>query len=480
MAKKDVAAAAKRASAALVSSGSRAATTPIWFVHEANEDEDLAALTPAQRTWLESISWQAKAGRFALVPGESGELSAVVLGLGQPAGDAPFDPFLPGLLPTSVPTANYHFANPPSDATLASLSWLLGAYAFDECKSSKANKVPRLKLAKGVDRAQTTAIAEAVYLGRDLINRPANDFGPEELEEAARHLAGNFGAHAKITQGHQLLSENFPLIHAVGRASDREPRLIDLNWSGGGKANRSLPKVTLVGKGICFDTGGLNIKPGNSMLLMKKDMGGAAAALALAAMIMSAELPVQLRVLIPAAENSLSGNAYRPGDVIKSRAGTTVEIANTDAEGRLVLADALTLADEDKPDYLFSFATLTGSARVALGPDLPPLYVDDDALAAQIQAASIRVCDPLWRMPFWQPYDRLLNGKIGDVNHIYESPFAGSITAALFLKRFVMSAKRYAHLDIFGWVPSKRPARPRGGEPQGARAIFEVLRNLTG
>ncbi len=482
MMNRDDYAAAARVGEALVSANARAPTTPIWFASKGNEDEELAELAPTGRSWLERIDWQANAGAHALVPGENGDLGAIVFGLGDADQTvrSPYSPLLPGALSSLLPDGDYHFANEPKDVKLTSLAWLLGAYSFDEyCTTTKDARMPRLKLSAGVDRAQLLSLAQSVYLGRDLINRPANDLGPAELEEAARHLASTFGAHAHIVQGHQLLADNFPLIHAVGRASEREPRLIDITWAAKGNAKDSGPRVTLVGKGICFDTGGLNIKPGNAMLLMKKDMGGAAVALSLAAMILKAELPVRLRVLIPAAENSISGDAYRPGDIITARNGATVEIANTDAEGRLVLADALALADDEEPDYLFSFATLTGAARIALGPDLPPFYATDESLAEQIQTASMEVCDPLWQLPFWQPYDSLLTGKVGDVNHIYDSPFAGSITAALFLKRFVKQAKCYTHLDVFGWVPVKRPARPRGGEPQGARAIFEVLQAVT-
>jgi leucyl aminopeptidase len=272
-----------------------------------------------------------------------------------------------------------------------------------------------------------------------------------------------------------LLERNFPLIHAVGRASARPPCLADLAW---GKP--SDPKVTLVGKGICFDSGGLDIKPPPAMALMKKDMGGAASVMALGAMIMAAKLPVRLRILIPAADNAISGSAFRPGDIIKSRAGITVEIANTDAEGRLVLADALALADDDAPDLLIDMATLTGAARVALGPELTPFYTDDETLAADLAAAGLSVADPVWRMPFWAPYDEYLKSKVADVNHIYDSPFAGSITAALFLKRFVKKAKRYAHLDIYAWTPRAAPGKPVGGEPQGARALFEAIQTAYG
>jgi leucyl aminopeptidase len=298
--------------------------------------------------------------------------------------------------------------------------------------------------------------------------------GPEELEGAAHELAQQHGASVSSIVGDELLSKNFPMIHAVGRASTRAPRLIDLTWGSAGAR-----RVTLVGKGICFDTGGLDIKPASGMLIMKKDMGGAATVLALGHMIMAAKLDVRLRILIPAAENSIAGNAFRPGDVLTSRAGKTVEIGNTDAEGRLVLADALALADEERPDTLASFATLTGAARVALGPDLPPCYTDEEDFAARIAAAGNRVGDPVWRMPLWRGYEPYLDSQVADMNNVSEAPFAGSVTAALFLRRFVRNARRFAHLDIYGWRPAAKALGPKGGEVQGARALYAVLREET-
>ena len=311
---------------------------------------------------------------------------------------------------------------------------------------------------------------EAIWLGRDLINTPANDMGPDDIENAARELALRHGASVSVITGDDLLTHNFPLIHAVGRASPRAPRLIDLTWG-----NPDAPKVTLVGKGIVFDTGGLDLKPSSAMLLMKKDMGGSATALSLAHMIMGQRLPVRLRVLIPAAENAVSGNAFRPSDVIKSRLGHTVEIGNTDAEGRLVLADALALADEESPASLFTFSTLTGAARVALGPDLPAFFTDDEALASVVVARGRAIGDPVWRMPLWNGYERNLDSEVADMNNVSESPFSGAIIAALFLRRFVKRANRFAHFDLYGWRPAARPLGPKGGEPQSARAVFDVL-----
>jgi leucyl aminopeptidase len=294
--------------------------------------------------------------------------------------------------------------------------------------------------------------------------------GPDELEEAARNLAAAHGADISVVRGDDLLARNFPMIHAVGRASAGAPRLIDITW---GKVDA--PKVTLVGKGVCFDTGGLDIKPSAGMLLMKKDMGGAANVLGLASMIMAAKSNVRLRVLIPAVENSIAGNAFRPGDVLRSRKGITVEIGNTDAEGRLVLADALALADEEQPALLIDMATLTGAARVALGPDLPPFYTSDETLASDLTAASVAVEDPLWRMPLWRPYDTRLSSKIADINNVTTDGFAGSITAALFLKRFVEKTPGWAHFDIFAWNPADRPYGLAGGEAQGIRALERVI-----
>ncbi|HXF54152.1 MAG TPA: leucyl aminopeptidase family protein, partial [Hyphomicrobiaceae bacterium] len=310
---------------------------------------------------------------------------------------------------------------------------------------------------------------------RDLINTPANDMGPAELEEAARAIGARHGARVTSIIGDALIEANFPMIHAVGRASSRPPRLIDVTW---GRSDAA--KVTVVGKGICFDTGGLDIKPSSAMLLMKKDMAGAATALALAAMIMGLKLDVRLRVLIPAAENSIAGNAFRPRDVLKTRAGISVEVGNTDAEGRLVLADALTLADAEAPDTLLTFSTLTGAARVALGAELPALYTDEDAFAAQIIAAGDSVGDPVWRMPFWKGYARQLDSDVADMGNVSDSPMAGSIIAALFLRRFVTRATRFAHFDIYGWRTAAAPLGPKGGEPQGARTALAVLEQFYG
>ena len=379
------------------------------------------------------------------------------------------DPFLPGRLPGLLPQGIYRFDNPTPDIRLAALAFALGSYQFARYRKAE-NRQARLEIPDGVDGDDLSRIVEGVFLARDLINTPANDMGPGDLEDAARLLAARHGAAIRTVVGDELLARNFPLIHAVGRASAGAPRLIDLNW--GEPAD---PKVTLVGKGVCFDSGGLDIKPENAMLLMKKDMGGAASVLALAHMIMDRRLRIRLRVLIPAVENAISGNAFRPKDIYRSRKGLSVEIGNTDAEGRLILADALALADEDAPDLLVSMGTLTGAARVALGPDLPPLYSHDETLALAVMRHGMLENDPVWRLPLWAPYDSMLESKVADLGNIATGGFAGSIICSLFLNRFVTAAKTWLHFDIYGWTPSGKPGRPEGGECQAARALYSLL-----
>ena len=465
------------ATAVLLAADAKKKSVPVWLARNSRWARE-APLSEAQRTWAEAQGFKGAARKHVLLPGPDGTLAGAALGLGEErAGDPMEKPELAvGLLPNMLPPGCYHLADDLAEPELAAVAWGLGAYRFRRYKSAGVDDVPQLKMPLGADPARTLALIEGVWLGRDLINTPASDMGPQELEDAARQLARTHGADVSSVVGDDLLAKNFPLIHAVGRASPRAPRLIDLTWGrAGGRAGDR--QITLVGKGIAFDTGGLDIKPASGMLIMKKDMGGAAAVLALGHMVMAAKLDVRLRILIPAAENSISGNAFRPGDVLASRAGRTVEIGNTDAEGRLVLADALALADEERPNAVISFATLTGAARVALGPDLPPLYCDDDALAQAMVAAGNRVGDPVWRMPFWSAYDANLDSAVADMNNVSDLPFAGSVTAALFLRRFVKQAARYVHLDIYGWRQSAKPLGPKGGEPQAARAVFEVLRS---
>lgn len=442
----------------------------IHAVNADSLDRTLALLPPAAGRWVKANGYKAAQGSVLTVPDADGGVAAVLFGEGSTSAA-----HAAGVLPGALPAGTYHldgFADPH----MACLAFALGSYVFDAYKSKAAKSEAgteraRLVVPDGFDLAAARIELEAVGLARDLINTPANDFGPEELADAARRLAERFDAPFKVISGEDLLEKNFPMIHAVGKASTRAPRLIDFSW--GDEAN---PRVTLVGKGVCFDTGGLDIKPPSSMLLMKKDMGGAANVLALASMIMASNLPVRLRVLIPAVENSISGNAFRPGDILPSRKGISVEIGNTDAEGRLVLADALALADEENPDLIIDMATLTGAARVALGPEVMPFYTDDDAFAAAVADKAETVADPVWRMPLWQPYAKMLDSKVADVNHISSGGFAGSITAALFLSRFVENAGTWAHFDIFGWVPSARPGHPEGGEAQAIRALFAALK----
>ena len=441
---------------------------PIIFATKATWEGIAKDLPEQARQFAAANGFTAKPGKCLTLPSPDGRIAQVVFGLEDETGKSR-DLFRPGALPGLLPPGIYRFANAPHDARLATLAFALGTYRFGRYRKNETPAV-RLVPPDGVDVADIARMAEAAALARDLINTPSNDMGPEELAQAAQALAARFGASFNCIVGDELVKQNFPLIHAVGMASTRAPRLIDLTWG-----DPSHPKVTLVGKGVCFDTGGLDLKPSSGMLIMKKDMGGAANVLALAQMVMDARLKVRLRVLIPAVENAVAGNAFRPLDIFKSRKGPTVEIGNTDAEGRLVLADALALADEEKPDLLVDLGTLTGAARVALGPDLPPFYTNDETLAEDVAAHAKRENDPLWRMPLWPPYDSWLNSKTADINNAPSGGFAGSITCALFLQRFVTDAKSWLHVDIYGWTPSAKPARPEGGECQAARAIYKLL-----
>jgi leucyl aminopeptidase len=447
--------------------------TPIWLLRSG--DPAPATLSEAQLAWLAAQRFTGGARKQVQLPSADGALAGIAFGLGDGTAGEPSGPsaLLTGLLAQSLPAATYSFADTPQNAELAAIGWGLGAYKFQRYRTGADSNAPRarLRLPSTVDTDKVINTTEAIWLGRDLINTPASDMGPQDIEDAARSLAERHGATITVISGDDLLRENFPMIHAVGRASPRPPRLIDMTW---GPADGK--KITLVGKGITFDTGGLDIKPSSAMLIMKKDMGGAATALALAHMIMGQKLNCRLRVLIASAENSISGDAFRPGDVLKSRAGTTVEIGNTDAEGRLVLADALALADEESPDSIYVFATLTGAARTALGPDLPAFFTDDDKIGAALPQLAASIGDPVWRMPLWVGYQKNLDSDVADINNVWDTPFAGAITAALFLRRFVSNARRFAHFDLYGWRPGQRPLGPKGGEPQTARAVMEYLR----
>lgn len=417
--------------------------------------------------WLESTGFSADTGKFALLADAAGKLERVVAVI----SDKP-DLWSIAHLPTALPKGSYTATGEVTEVQLAdmALGWQLATYRFDRFKTEQGKELATLIMPEKCNITVIEAMAEGIFLARDLINRPANDLTPYALADAAVELAKHHGATCSVIKDDDLLTQNYPLVHMVGRASDNRPCLIDLRWG-----NAKHPKVTLVGKGIAFDSGGLDIKPSSGMLLMKKDMGGAANVLALAHAVMAAKLPICLRVLIPAAENSVSGNAFRPKDVIKSRKGITVEIGNTDAEGRLVLCDALAEADSETPELLVDFATLTGAARVALGTDIPAFFTDDDTLAADIAESSKTEQDPLWRLPLWQPYREQLDSTVADIDNAGSGAFGGAITAALYLKEFVENSKSWVHIDLMAWNSKSRPGRPLGGEVMGVRALFHLL-----
>lgn len=433
----------------------------------------------ALETWLESQSAQVQAwttamcftaglGQALCVPGTDGQVALAMIGYGC-AATRQRGRFALAQGAAKLPDGVYEIASglPEELAEVEALGWLLSGYRFDRYKK-KSVMGAALIAPDGIDAIKIEAVAAGEALTRDLINTPAADMGPPDLEEAARTLAEQHGARIEVTTGDALIEANLPMIHCVGRAADRAPRLIDMRWGDDG------PTLTLVGKGVCFDTGGLNLKPAASMGLMKKDMGGAAAVLGLAHMLMATGARMRLRVLIPAVENSVAGNAFRPQDVLTSRKGLTVEINNTDAEGRLVLADALALADEETPDQIISMATLTGAARVAVGPDLAPYFSDDTLFVTALEAAAVGVADPVWRLPFHDPYESMIEPDVADLDNAPKGGFAGTITAALFLRRFVTNS-RYAHFDIYGWQPVAAPARQMGGVGQGTRALHAAL-----
>ncbi|MBF9032994.1 leucyl aminopeptidase family protein [Rhodobacterales bacterium HKCCE2091] len=452
-----------------------AAAIPVRLVPEDGAADARAALSGPGAAWVERMGFSGKAGETLALPDAEGGVACVLAGTGRPASRPRF---AVGAAIAGLPEGDYALESWPSDTGEAeelALGFLLSQYRFDRYARQS---MPKARLAPPPDAAMAARaerIAEGECLTRRLIDTPAEDMGPDALEEAARELAETHGAGIAVTEGEALLDANFPLIHAVGRAADRAPRLIEITWTGAADG----PEITLVGKGVCFDTGGLNLKPGASMGLMKKDMGGAATVLGLAQMLMAEPAPIRLRVLIPAVENAVSGPSFRPGDILTARNGKTVEVNNTDAEGRLVLADALALAVETPPDLLVSMATLTGAARVALGPDIAPFFSTDDTLAAALSDAGARVADPVWRLPFHAPYERMIEPGIADLDNAPKGGMAGAITAALFLRRFTQDHPRYVHFDIYGWSPSNAPARPKGGVGQGARALLAMLPGVT-
>ena len=453
--------------------------TPLPFLPDSNAPAiPIHALRSSEwRHWIERHSetlrtlaaahdFMAQNGRILLVPATDGAIERVLFGVGDKANAMSM-----GALAQHLPAGDYRIAFAPREfnATATAIAWGLGAYAFDRYKKRK-RPAPRLAPPEGADMAEAARIIEASWLARDLVNTPTSDMGPNALQAAAERVAHANGAQIEVIVGDALLKQNYPLIHAVGRAAAQAPRLVHLSWG-----DPAAPRLALVGKGVTFDTGGLDIKPSAGMRLMKKDMGGAAHALALAQIVMQAKLNLRLDVFLAIVENAVSGDAFRPGDVIASRKGLTVEIDNTDAEGRLILADALTRACEGKPALLLDFATLTGAARVALGPDIPPFYANDEALAAELAAASLATDDPIWRLPLWDAYDSEMDSPIADLKNTGDGTFAGSIYAALFLRRFV-SAPAWAHFDIFAWAPKEKPSRPQGGEAQALRACWRVLK----
>jgi len=447
-----------------------ASVVPLHAVTSTGFERFLSELNPNVALWLKATGFIGREGDLVLVPGDRDGLCAAVLGLGPGR-----DPHALAIFSERLPPGIYALGLVPEEfsGARAAYAWAIGAYAFDRYRaaSSKPRKnLPRLVLDNVADAENVSRVAKGVYLARDLVNTPANDMGPSELEDVTQKLTKRYGGQLRVTKGDALLSDNYPMIHAVGRASDRAPRLLDLVW---GQENN--PKVTIVGKGVVFDSGGLDIKSASGMATMKKDMGGGACALGLAQMIMDAKLAVRLRVLVPAVENSISSGAFRPGDVLSSRKGLSVEIGNTDAEGRLVLADALTDADSEAPDLLICLATLTGAARVATGMEIPPFFTDDEELAVDLTRHAAQECDPLWRLPLWRSYEPVIESMVADLNNAPDYSLAGSITAALFLDRFVTNTKSFVHFDIPAWTDRPKPGRRKGAEANAIRAIYALV-----
>ena len=449
------------------------ATIPVLALFD--EDVEARLSSDRARAIARANGFKGQSGRLVLVPGEDGTLAEVWFGLGK-AASASLLSFRG--LSARLPDGDYtvELSQPLISPDMVALGWGLGTYVFDRYKKKDDRQRPRLVLPEGCDAEKVRSLVAACALAREMVDTPASDMGPLQIETIAREIAEQHGAAFSVTEG-QALREDYPLVHAVGRAADpaRAPRIAEIRWNEG---RTDLPLVALVGKGVVFDSGGLDVKPASGMRNMKKDMGGAAHALALGRLVMQADLPVRLVVLTPAVENAISGDSFRPGDVLRSRKGLTVEIGNTDAEGRLILADALARAGELEPDLTLDFATLTGAARVALGPELPPYYTTDDALAAELDAAARDVADPMWRMPLWSGYREAVESEIADLrNDSAEWAQAGSVTAALFLQRFAPASGSWCHFDIFAWNPRSRPGWPTGGEAMAIRAAFEVLKN---
>ncbi|MEL6335809.1 MAG: leucyl aminopeptidase family protein [Pseudomonadota bacterium] len=440
------------------------------LVDKAALETYLTARPAPEAAWIRANGFKAAIGQHVAMPAPDGGIERMVVGHGS-ADDRRRARFALGAFAAKAPGGTYRLATPlpPEVAAEEALGWLLARYRFERYRTTGPSAEAELLVPDGVDGQRLGIVAEGVFLTRDLVNTPANDMGPAALEAAARTLAEDHGATVEVTTGEALLEANLPLIHTVGRASDQAPRLIDLTWGDPGHAT-----VTLVGKGVCFDTGGLDLKPASAMKLMKKDMGGAAHVLGLAHMIMALHLPVRLRVLIPAVENAVSANSFRPGDILTARNGLTVEVNNTDAEGRLVLADALSLAAEDAPVLLADFATLTGAARVALGPEVAPFFTDDEDLATALATAGTAQADPVWRLPLWPGYEADIEPGIADLDNAPAGGLGGAITAALFLKRFTAGLP-WVHFDVYAWTPKTKPGRPLGGEAQAARALLAVI-----
>ena len=451
----------------------RAKRIPIILVK--NFDEWLKKQNVQTKNFCAQIGFEGQLERALPLRNAKGELESVVITIAATCGvydvSSVIASIKQSLNKSLLKTTSFYFAGETlkgAELNNAHLGWALGCYQFDIYKKGSSES-PALLWSSGVDKARVKALAESIFLVRNLVNAPSNDLGPDELEDAARAVAKKFTAKINVTRDKELISKNFPLIYVVGQGSDRRPRLIDITWG-----NPKNPKVTLVGKGVCFDTGGLNIKPGAAMALMKKDMGGAAHALALGRLIMVLKLPVRLRILIPAVENAIGGNAFRPGDILQSRKGLTVENTNTDAEGRLILADALTYACEEKTDLIVDFATLTGSARAGLGPDIPPVFSTNDSLAEKLKSLSFKIGDLVWPMPLWRPYKKIIESPVANLLNSASVP-GDLIFSALFLEQFLTGNPDWLHLDIYAWEHSGRPGRPRGGADTGLRAVLALM-----